>query len=116
MKRRGWRWRPKCGGSGQLGSGSGQLGGGGGSLARARCWRRRQRGSGVGSGDVVGGIRRLPVETMAMADQAPQATLNGVGKLQKNGMVVRYGIVAEVTARVLPSGIPDPEQINLALE
>jgi hypothetical protein len=58
----------------------------------------------------VGGVRRLPVETMAMADQAPQATLNGVGKLQKNGSTVWY--VAEVkgpTLRNSGSGIPNPE-------
>ena len=45
-----------------------------------------------------------------MADQAPQATLNGVGKLQKNGSTVWY--VAEVkgpTLRNSGSGIPDPE-------
>jgi hypothetical protein len=36
----------------------------------------------------VGGVWRLPVETMAM--QAPQATLNGVGKLQKNDSTVWY--------------------------
>ena len=38
-----------------------------------------------------------------MVDQAPQATLNGVGKLQKNGNMVR------MVLRVLPSGITDPE-------
>jgi hypothetical protein len=62
----------------------------------------------------VGGVRRLPVETMVI--QAPQATLNGVGKLQKNGSTV-YGIVTEVTGPSLRnSGSGIPEQINLALE
>jgi hypothetical protein len=51
-------------------------------------------------------IHRLSVETMAMADQAPQATLlNGMGKLQKNGSTIWYC----ERSRVLPSGIPGPE-------
>ena len=43
---------------------------------------------------------------MAIADQAPQATLvNGMGKLQKNGSTIWYC----ERSRVLPSGIPGPE-------
>ena len=54
-----------------------------------------------------------------MADQAPQATLNGVGKLQKNGSTVWYcgrgqgTYPPEFRIRNSESGIP--EQINLAL-
>jgi hypothetical protein len=73
------------------------------------------------AGDVEGGVQRLSVETMAMADQAPQATLlNGVGKLQKNGSTVWYcgrghgSFPPEFRIRNSGSGIP--EQINLALE
>jgi hypothetical protein len=58
----------------------------------------------------MGGVRRLSVEMTAMADQAPQATLNGVGKLQKHGS--QYGIVAEAmgpSLRNSGSGIPDME-------
>ena len=61
-----------------------------------------------------------------MADQAPQATLNGVGKLQKNGRMVWYcgrghGSFLSTSTYVFgnPAGIPEsgiPEQINLALE
>ena len=68
------------------------------------------------AGDVAGGVRRLSVETMSMADQAPQATLNGVGKLQKNGSMVWYYGSFPPEFRIRNSGSGIPEQINLALE
>jgi len=73
------------------------------------------------AGDFAGSIRRLSAETTAMANQAPQAALNGVANRRRK--VVWY--CGGQRSRVLPSlrnsgrnsGFRRiPEQINLALE